>query len=429
VDTVVRVTVDSQALRALVHLGGEWNIRTGALPDGTYTVTAAVSDPAGNEGTDSQSLTVDTAAPAVTIDGGASALTDDATPIISGTADVPPGTTVTVTLADETLTGQVQEDGTWSVTSAALSDATHRVVVSAADAAGNDASSTQMLTVDTASPVVTITGGTTATTRDADPTITGTSDAVPGTTITVSIADQTMTALVQNDGSWNTTPSFVGEGTWSVVASVPDPAGNVGTATQMLTIDTTMPETDIVSGPTGTDAEFTFSSSETGSSFECKMDDAAFSACTSPISHIGLADGEHTFSVRATDTAGNVDPTSASQTFTVNDDVAQPNLNIGDGTPSKTTPSKDCTLTVTRSGDLTGTTDVDFATLDGSAKAGKHYVAQSDTLTFAPDQGSRTIVVDVLKRTSRQRRFSVELSNATGGTIVDGSGKCTIKAR
>ena len=68
VDTVVRVTVGSQTLRALVQWGGIWNIRPTALSDGTHTVTASVTDPAGNEGTDSQALTVDTAAPAVTID-------------------------------------------------------------------------------------------------------------------------------------------------------------------------------------------------------------------------------------------------------------------------------------------------------------------------------------------------------------------------
>ena len=87
--------------------GGTWNVTPAALTDGTRTVTASVTDPAGNEGTDSQELTVDTAAPAVTITGGADALTNDATPDISGTADVAPGTTVTVTLADETLTGPV----------------------------------------------------------------------------------------------------------------------------------------------------------------------------------------------------------------------------------------------------------------------------------------------------------------------------------
>lgn len=235
--SVVRVTVDSQTRTALVQSGGTWNVTPAALSDGTRTVTASVTDPAGNEGTHSQILTVDTAAPAVTIAGGANALTNDATPDISGTASVEPGATVTVTLADQTLTGLVRGDGAWSVTAAALSDGPHRVVMSVSDAAGNTASVTQTLTVDTLSPVVAITGGATARTNDLSPTIAGTSDAAPGTTVTVSIAGQTMTTLLQANGTWNATPTVVGKGTWAVVASAPDPAGNVGSASQTLTMD------------------------------------------------------------------------------------------------------------------------------------------------------------------------------------------------
>jgi hypothetical protein len=47
-----------------------------------------------------------------------------------------------------------------------------------------------------------------------------------------------MTTLVQANGTWNATPAFVGKGTWPVVASASDPAGNVGTARQSLTITT-----------------------------------------------------------------------------------------------------------------------------------------------------------------------------------------------
>ena len=234
--SVVRVIVDSQTLTTLVQSGGTWNVTPTALTDGTRTVTASVTDPAGNEATASQVLTSDTAPPAATIAGGANALTNDATPDISGTADVTPGTTVTVSLADETLSALVQDGGAWSVTAGALSDGPHRVVMSVSDAAGNRASAMQTLTVDTLAPVVVITGGATATTNDLDPTIVGTSDAAPGTTVTVSIAGQTMTTLLQANGTWNATPTVVGEGTWLVVASVPDLAGNVGTATQTLTI-------------------------------------------------------------------------------------------------------------------------------------------------------------------------------------------------
>ena len=65
----------------------------------------------------------------------------------------------------------VRAGGTWSVTAAFLSDGPHRVVMSVSDAAGNLASFTQTLTVDTVPPVVAITGGATATTGDVDPTI------------------------------------------------------------------------------------------------------------------------------------------------------------------------------------------------------------------------------------------------------------------
>jgi hypothetical protein len=249
--TVVRVTVDSQSLTALVQSRGTWNVSPTALTDGTRDVTASVTDPAGNIGTHSQALTVQTVAPAVMINGGANALTNNARPDISGTANVAPGMTVTVTLADQTLTGLVQGDGAWSVTAAVLSDGPHRVVMSVSDAAGNRASYTQTLTVDTVSPFIAITGGATATTNALAPTIAGTSDAAPGTTVTVSIAGQTMTTLVQANGSWNATPAPVGEGTWLVVASAADPAGNVGSARQTLTIATHTPSGSGGTGQTG----------------------------------------------------------------------------------------------------------------------------------------------------------------------------------
>jgi hypothetical protein len=210
--TVVRVSVDSQTLTALVQSGGTWNVTPTALSDGSRTVTASVTDPAGNNTTHSQLLTVNTAAPAVTIAGGVNALTNNPTPDISGTANVAPGTTVTVNLADQTLTGLVQGGGAWSVRAATLSDGPHRVVMSVSDAAGNPASSTQTLTIDTVAPLVTITGGATATTNHVNPTITGTSDAAPGTTITVSIAGQTMTTLLQPNRTRNATPSTVRDG-------------------------------------------------------------------------------------------------------------------------------------------------------------------------------------------------------------------------
>jgi hypothetical protein len=234
--TVVRVSIGVQARTTLVQADGTWDVTSSALTDGTRLVTASVNDPATNEGFDSQELVVDTTAPAVTIAGGATALTNDPTPQITGTADVEPGVAVTVYLANETLSTVIGAGGAWSVTAGDLSDGPHRVVMRVSDAAGNRTGFTQMLTVDTVAPLVAITGGATASTSDVGPTITGTSDAAPSTTVTVTIAGQTMTTLLQANATWNTTPTVVGDGTWTIVASAPDPAGNVGSATQTLTI-------------------------------------------------------------------------------------------------------------------------------------------------------------------------------------------------
>jgi hypothetical protein len=248
--TTIHLTIATHTLTTLVQPDNSWNTTPTTLPDNTYTITASATDPAGNTTTTTQTLTIDTTPPALTISGGASALTNDATPAISGTAAVAPGSIVTVNLADETLDGIVLTGGSWSVTSASLADGTHRVIAGVFDAAGNYATSTQTLTVDTVAPVISITGGAVASTVASGPTITGASSAAPGTVITVTIAGQTMTALVQLDGSWNATAAPVGAGTWTVVASSPDLAGNVGSATQTLTIDPGAADPTGGAGPT-----------------------------------------------------------------------------------------------------------------------------------------------------------------------------------
>jgi|GEM_PF-1518619 len=92
-------------------------------------------------------------------------------------------------------------------------------------------------------------------------------------------------------------------------------------ATHAWTIDNVAPDTTITSGPTGTitvnTATFQFTSTEANSTFECSLDGSLFSSCTSGINYQGLANGNHTFRVRAIDVVGNVNPSPTSQTFTV----------------------------------------------------------------------------------------------------------------
>ncbi len=99
--------------------------------------------------------------------------------------------------------------------------------------------------------------------------------------------------------------------------------------------DETPPETTIVNGPADggatnlTRPTFEVASSEPNSTFECSIDGGEFQECEPETRLPTLSDDEHTFRVRATDAAGNVDPTPASRTFRV--DTAAPETTITAG--------------------------------------------------------------------------------------------------
>jgi len=64
-----------------------------------------------------------------------------------------------------------------------------------------------------------------------------------------------------------------------------------------------------------TTASFAFHSTQTPATFQCALDGGAASACVSPATYGGLAEGTHRFSVQATSTV--TDPTPATATWTV----------------------------------------------------------------------------------------------------------------
>jgi hypothetical protein len=90
--------------------------------------------------------------PTLTIDGdapeGATALTNDSTPEMTGTTSAPAGQPLTVTVDGQSLSTVVASDGTWTVSAAELAGGTHQVVASVRDADGNGSHATQALTVE-----------------------------------------------------------------------------------------------------------------------------------------------------------------------------------------------------------------------------------------------------------------------------------------
>ncbi|MGH2973550.1 MAG: Ig-like domain-containing protein [Solirubrobacterales bacterium] len=107
--------------------------------------------------------------------------------------------------------------------------------------------------------------------------------------------------------------------------------------------DVTLPDTSIDSGPSGptnnATPSFTYSSSVPGSSFQCRIDGGAYSSCSvSGYTGQHLADGQHTFDVRAINSAGLIDQTPASRTLTV--DTVAPAVTIDSGPSGPTADSK-----------------------------------------------------------------------------------------
>jgi len=194
--------------------------------------------------------------------------------------------------------------------------------------------------------------------------------------------------------AWNT--GALADGLYDLRAVATDTVGNTGgDAVGSRLVDNTAPDTSLDSGPPdpSNDATptFTFSSTETGSTFECRVNGGGWAPCTSPHTTAALAEGSHTFQVRATDVAGNSDATPASSTWTI--DLTGPDTTIDSG-PSN--PSGNATPTFTFSSSETG------STFECRVDAGSWAACTSPHTTAALDDGNHT--------------FDVRATDAAGNT-------------
>jgi hypothetical protein len=196
------------------------------------------------------------------------------------------------------------------------------------------------MTVDDVSIETTLDPATTGT-----PTVTGIDPAGPSNSTTPKVkgtAEAGSTVTLYANGTCSgaslgsgTAADFAGAG---VTATVPpgatttifaaaSKAGQFNSACSATSVsyvnDSTKPDTTITSSPAGGIAKsltvsIGFTSSESPATFSCKVDTGAAAPCNSPAS-ITVTPGQHTFSVAATDSAANTDPTPATVTFTAYD--------------------------------------------------------------------------------------------------------------
>ncbi|BCT14280.1 adhesin [Enterobacter cloacae] len=472
-DKVV-ITLGSHQYTTTVDASGNWSVGVpasviSALTDGTVTLSATITDSAGNSSTQTHDVVVNTASVALTVntvsgDDVINAAEAGSSLVINGSsAQFASGTQVTVTLNGKTYTATIQNDGTWTTTvpaadvGALANGARYQVSVSAQDSAGNSASATHGISVDTTAPVVSI--GTlsvddmlNAAEAQQPLTVHGSSSAEAGQTVTVTLGGKTYTALVGSDGTWTLDVpaadlAALSQGALTVTASVNDKAGNNGQTTHTLTVDTVAPtvtistvaDDDIVNnaeqlagqtirGTTTAEQGQTVTVSFNGHSYQATVGaDGSWSVFVPGRDFLGLSDGEYTITASVSDKASN--PGSATHDVTLNGDVPTITINTfaqddivnaaEHGTPLVISGTTDApagqTVTIT----LNGKTYAATVQNDGTWS----YTVGSADVTALADGGSYVINAQVSNTignsASDNHTVTVDLTAPSMGIAID----------
>jgi len=142
------------------------------------------------------------------------------------------------------------------------------------------------------------------------------------------------------------------------------------------------PDTMLISVPAGatysTNATFSFSSHDDTATFECSLDGADWTACTSSTAYTDLALGSHTFAVRALNDIGVPDPVGASETWLIGvpEALTVGTAGTGTGTVASSPAGIDCGSTC--SGDFVSGIAVQ---LTATAAAGSVFTGWSGDCT------------------------------------------------
>ncbi|HHT1344438.1 TPA: Ig-like domain-containing protein [Enterobacter hormaechei] len=454
-DKVV-ITIGSNQYTTTVDASGEWSVGVpasviSALTDGTVTLSATITDSAGNSSTQTHDVVVNTASVALTVntlsgDDVINAAEAGASLVINGSsAQFASGTQVTINLNGKSYTATIQSDGSWTTTVPAadvgtLADgASYQVSVSAQDSAGNSASATHTISVDTSAPVIsvnTLSGDDVLNAAEAQQALTvqGSSSAEAGQTVTVTLGGKTYTALVANDGTWTLDVPAVdlaalSQGALTVTASVNDKAGNSGQTTHTLTVDTIAPAVTIstvadddivnnaeqlagqtISGTTTAEQGQTVTVSFNGHSYQATVGaDGSWSVFVPGRDFLGLSDGDYTITATVSDKAGN--PGSATHDVTLNGDV--PTIAIN-------TFAQDDIVNAAEHGTplvISGTTDAPAGQTVTITLNGKTYTAtvQNDgTWSYTVGSADVTALAD-----GGSYVINAQVSNAIGNSVSD----------
>jgi hypothetical protein len=346
---------------ATASSGGVWTLTTAALADGGHKFTATATTSAGTSGASSAlSVTVDTAAPkAPTIATSTSAATLASTHIATLTGTAEANSSIKVfDGATQVGTATANASGAWSFTTAALAVGSHSFTAKAMDAAGNTgvASAALAVAVTTTSstppsaPTIASFSTDSGVVGDGitnDNTLTLTGKAAANSTVKVfDGAKQVGTATAGSDGSWSAITSVLNDAKHALTAKVTDASGQTSAASAALTvtIDTSAPGAPTIAESSSSAAFAKTASLTAGSTNAITLTGAAEANSTIDIfdggKQIGtstagangvwtyttgtLASGNHSFTAKAVDVAGNMGAASAALTVNVPTTSAPP---------------------------------------------------------------------------------------------------------
>ena len=306
---------------------------TTAAADGLYDLRALSTDDVGNTGVavvanrriDNTNPTGSVTSPA----GGANA--SGSVALASNSADAGSGVDTVQFQRSPAGAGTWTSQGSpWATTG--VTDGLYDLRVVTTDVAGNSfTSGATTMRVDNSAPAGSVTAPTDGASIRASIAVTSNSTDAGGSGVGTVTFQRSPLGL----GSWTTINSdalapysiafdttAVVDGQYDLRAVTTDLAGNSFTSTLVtVTVDNAAPNTSITSQPadptSSASASFSFTSTEGGSTFECRIDGGAWGVCTSPKTYLSLTDGSHTFDVRATDAAGNLDASVAGYTWLV----------------------------------------------------------------------------------------------------------------
>ncbi len=434
-------TSSTAAQTTTVGSGGTWSIsglNVSSLADGTITYTATASDAANNTATATKTALKDTSAPAV-------AVTVTTNPVnaanvtstsASGTAEA--GASISLVVSDGTnstsaLTTTVAGDGTWSITGinvSSLADGTITFSATATDSAGNTATATKTSTKDVVAPALDLTdvsdpiNAASATSASAS----GTGEVGASVSVTVTDGSATTDALtttVAGDGTWSIIDidvSGLTDGTLTFTAVASDAAGNTTTDTLTAEKDTTAPAVAItsVTDPVNNSNVAAISASgtgEVGAIISLVVSDGtnATSEFTTTVA------GDGTWSIIDIDASGLDDGTI---TYTVTATDGAGNTGADDETATKDTLENPFTLVT----DPIGIAEADAVTAGGTGEPGANITvvatdgvnSTGDYTTTVAEDGTWSIVdIDVSGLDDGTITFDVTMTDAGGNTTTD----------